>query len=415
MRRYVLLPFALIILVIVTLGLTPSGRRLAESVILLSDVLRLGRVGATGTQEGGVHVTIGYAGPAGTRRVADLYCSGGSRPRGRLMLVHGLADTGKNDPRLIALARSFARRSFLVMVPEFPGMRALRAGIDDIGEVRAGIDALNRIGSCDPARSDEGVDRPGGSRLPTGAVGISYASGPLLLALDRQPPGADFAVLFGGYYDLAEVILFLTTGRHRDEGREEDSEVLPQGRWVLLSANAAAVAEPDDEPTLRAIATRRLRDPAARIDDLDGSLTPDGRSILELLANTDPEMFTPLLNRSGPALRAAIDGLSPSVSLRRPLDLDLYILHGRSDVVVPYSQSIKMKRLLRVDGEMRLVLLGGFRHARPEGGKGRSWIASVLDHPGDSARLLGVISDILARRRAAGGLQRDDVAAPEEE
>jgi hypothetical protein len=251
--------------------------------------------------------------------------------------------------------------------------------------------------------------------LPTGAVGISYASGPLLLALDRQPPGADFAVLFGGYYDLAEVILFLTTGRHRDEGREVDSEALPQGRWVLLSANAAAVAEPSDEPTLRAIASRRLHDPAARIDDLTASLTPGGRSILDLLANTDPDRFTMLLDRSGPELRAAIDGLSPSVSLRRPLDLDLYLLHGRSDVIVPYSQSVKMKRLLRVDGELRLVLLGGFRHARPEGEEGRSWIASALDHPRDSARLLGVISDILARRRAGSGSHRDGGAAPEEE
>ncbi|MEE9292889.1 MAG: hypothetical protein V3U83_08180 [Acidobacteriota bacterium] len=414
MRRKVLLVFALIMLVIITWGLTPSGRRLAESVILLSDVWRLGREGATGTQDG-VRVTIGYTGPAGTRRVADLYCSGGSAPRGRLMLAHGLADTGKNDPRLIALARSFARRSFLVMVPDFPGMRALRAGIDDVGEVRAGIDALNRIVSCDPAGSHESADRPGGPTLPTGAIGISYASGPLLLALDRQPPGADFAVLFGGYYDLAEVILFLTTGRHRDEGREVDSEALPQGRWVLLSANAAAVADPDDEPTLRAIASRRLRDPAARIDDLTASLTSEGRSILELLANTDPARFTMLLDRSGPALRAVIEGLSPSVSLRRPLDLDLYLLHGRSDVIVPYSQSLKMKRLLRVNGEMRLVLLGGFRHARPGGEEGRSWIASALDHPGDSVRLLGVISDILARRRAGDGSQRDDGAAPEEE
>ena len=211
------------------------------------------------------------------------------------------------------------------------------------------------------------------------------------------------------------MILFLTTGRHRDEVREVDSEALPQGRWVLLSANAAAVADPDDEPTLRAIAGRRLRDPAARIDDLTASLTSEGRSILELLANTDPGRFTMLLDRSGPALRAVIEGLSPSVSLRRPLDLDLYLLHGRSDVIVPYSQSLKMKRLLRVNGEMRLVLLGGFRHARPGGEEGRSWIASALDHPGDSVRLLGVISDILARRRAGDGSQRDDGAAPEEE
>lgn len=414
MRRFVLLPSVLIILAIFTIGLTPSGRRLAESMILLSDIWRLGRDVATGRQEG-TRLTIGYPGPAGARRVADLYCSGGSLPRGRLMLVHGLADTGKEDPRLIALARTFARRSFLVMVPDFPGMRALRASVDDIGEVRAAIDALNRIDSCDPAPSLQGGIRPGGSPLPTGAVAISYASGPLLLALDRRPPGADFAVLFGGYYDLTEVILFLTTGRHHDEGLEEDSEALPQGRWVLLSANAATVAEPKDEPTLRAIARRRLHDPAAAIDDLVASLTPGGRSILDLLANTDPERFDALLHRSGPALRAAIDGLSPSVRLRRPLDLDLYILHGRSDVIVPYSQSLKMKRLLRVDGKVRLVLLGGFRHARPGGGKERSWIASALDHPGDSARLLGVISDILARRRAGDGSQRDDGAAPEEE
>ncbi|MFQ5878352.1 MAG: alpha/beta hydrolase family protein [Acidobacteriota bacterium] len=397
MKRWVPASVALIVLAAGGFALCPGGRLTAESVALLAEVWAIGR-GDFASGPAGAPLSHEYEGPDGTRRVADLYCPDPGPPRARLLLVHGLIESGRGDTRLHALGRAFARRGFLVMVPDFPGMRALRAGRGDIGEVRAAIGTVGRLRACAGGpEGPSGAGRPARA-LPTGVVGFSYSAGPVLLAIDRRPPGVEFAVLFGGYYDLAEVLLFLTTGRHRDGAAEYEGETLPQGRWVLLAANAGTIADPADRGALIGIARRRIADPEAPIDDLLPALHGPSRALLDLVMNSDPARFEPLLRAAGPDLRKVLDDLSPSRSLSGPLDVDLYLLHGRSDVVVPYTQSLKMSREVSTSGSIRLALLGGFRHARPDGTAGEPWWSSAARHPGDSIRLLGIIREILTRR-----------------
>jgi hypothetical protein len=94
-----------------------------------------------------------------------------------------------------------------------------------------------------------------------------------------------------------------------------------------------------------------------------------------------------------------IADLSPSQRLSEPLDIDLYLLHGRGDIIVPYTQSLKLERHVGVKGDLRLAMLGGFRHARPEdAGKRRPWWSTALRNPGDSLRLLGILKSILQHR-----------------
>jgi pimeloyl-ACP methyl ester carboxylesterase len=399
MRRYLppLLLLALLLSLVYALG--PGGRRLAESIELVADVWGLGgappRRGAQGVM---------YAGPGDARRSADLYCDPAAPVETRLLLVHGLVEAGKYDARLEALGAALARHRFLVLVPDFPGMKALRVGREDIEEVRRALAALEKYDHC-----PGGEAPPRGSPPATlGAVGFSYSSGPVLLAIDTRPSPVDFAVLFGGYDDLVEVIRFLTTGRFRDEGREREGEALLEGRWIVLGANANAFPDPADREALRAISIRRRADPAAGIADLASRLGPAARSALDLLANTDPGRFDALLARIDPGLRALLDDLSPARRLAQPIGADLYLLHGRSDAIVPYTQSLALARTVRATGTVRLALLGGFRHARPLGKGVPGWLAT-LEHPGDSIRLVGILSELLAYRERPSAAGR---AAP---
>src|SRR2546425_1215141 len=179
-------PFILVAVLLGLVGgaLSPSGRAGIEAMSLLFDVWSVAREGGTA---GPPWTTITYAGPAGGDRRADLHCDPSSPPRARLLLAHGLVETGKDDSRLRALGRAFARHRFLVMVPDFPGMRALRVGRGDIDEVAAAIEAARRVAACPPAGAPTGVtegsapptgraEPPG---LPTGAVGFSYSAGPV--------------------------------------------------------------------------------------------------------------------------------------------------------------------------------------------------------------------------------------------
>jgi alpha-beta hydrolase superfamily lysophospholipase len=388
-RRLVLPGLLAAFLALIGYALGPPGRIVLEGLVFLADVWALGDEppAAGGTARG----TVRYAGPDGGPRVADLYCDPVARPGARLVLVHGLVETGKDDARLRALGGALARHRFLVVVPDLPGMRALRIGRGDVDEVRAALAAARAAPDCGA-----------GPGLPLGVVGFSYSAGPALLALDGERPPAEFALLFGGYYDLREVLLFLTTGRHRDRGVEREGEMLPEGRWVLLSANADRIAEPEDRAALEAISRRRRADPGAPIGAAAGGLGPAARAALDLVENTDPDRFDALFARLDAGLRAEIDALSPARALSEPLRVDLLLLHGRADAIVPYTQSLKLRRGLRTTGRVRLVLLGGFRHARPERDDGESWWDVALRHPADSARLLAVLTDLLGRRVAAG-------------
>jgi hypothetical protein len=391
----------LVLLVAVALGLTPRGRVMGEALDLLLDVWSVGS-----PREAGVSpAPWGYPGPGGAPRTADVYCGPATTPGARLILLHGLVEAGKDDARLRALGIGFARHRIMVIVPDLPGMKALRVGREDIAEARAAIEAAAGLSACpvgsdapEPAPAAEPVPAGAARSIPTGVVGFSYSAGPTLIAVAGPgTPAVDFAVLFGGYHDLAEVILFLTTGVHRDGGVDQEGETIPEGRWVLLAANAHAIAAPRDAGRLRAIGDRRRRNPGAPIDDLVAGLGPAALSVLDLVRNDDPARFPALMNRLDPGVRALIDDLSPARVLDRPVAPPLFLIHGRGDAVVPYTQSLKLGREIRcAGGGPRLLLLGGFRHARPEG-QAAGW-RTALANPGDSWRLLSLLAEILARR-----------------
>src|SRR5437867_941167 len=150
---------------------------------------------------------------------------------------------------------------------------------------------------------------------------------------------------------------------------------------------------------LQEIGRLRRRAADADIEPLAASLGPSGRAVLDLFANTDPARFDALYLKVDPALRATLEALSPARSLRRSLDIDLFLLHGRSDAIVPFTESLKLGRSVRTSGAVHLALLGGFRHARPhDDGEGLAWEA-IARYPADSARILAVLEDILKRRR----------------
>src|SRR5437763_2880608 len=163
-----------------------------------------------------VRVTIAYrraAGPAS----ADLYRNS-QPPRGAVVVVPGLTPDGKDDARLVALAKSLARAQFLVLVPDIANTRALKVSAADGAFIGDAIEEL--------------AQRVAGGGAPSvGLVALSYAVGPALLAASQTPAGRHvrFIVAIGGYYDIEAAIGFVTTGRFRP----------PDGWWEGTAPNAA--------------------------------------------------------------------------------------------------------------------------------------------------------------------------------
>src|SRR3990172_8363789 len=113
-----------------------------------------------------------------------------------LVLVHGLAPMGKDDPRLAQAARLLARAGFRVAVPTIPGLTRLRLRPEDAEPVVAAIRSLpgGKGSGPGPPPSPPGKNRDlrrgaGAGRPPGGGPPRPPRGGP------PPPPPGGSAVL----------------------------------------------------------------------------------------------------------------------------------------------------------------------------------------------------------------------------
>ena len=263
----------------------------------------------------------------------DLYTSGPG-PHARLVLVPGLSPQGKDDPRLMALAHTLARVHFAVLVPDLVSVRALRVAPSDARHI---ADAVRFLSAEAVTGSDTG---------PVGMAAISYAVGPAVLAA-LEPDAATqiaFIVGVGGYYDMQTVLTYATTGRYRDEGDGpwHTGRPDPAAKWRFAYGNADRMSSIDDQQILRDMARRRLYEPGTPIDDLASALGPEGRSVLALLDNRDPDAVPDLIAGLPEALRSDLEGLSLARRDLSTLEAHLHLVHGSNDPMVPVSESRRL-------------------------------------------------------------------------
>lgn len=280
-------------------------------------------------------------------RTGDLYRPADARPRAALVLVPGATPRGKDDPRLQAFARTLARSRFAVLVPEIAGLKQLRLGPEQAGEVAAAVEAF--------------AARAGTQGEPAlGLVAISYAAGPALLAALEH--GADrhlrFVVLVGPYYDVEAAITYVTTGFYREGAEAPWRRGAPDRRakWAFLESNAARVDDPRDRTLLREIARRKRRSRTADVAELAAGLGPEGRAVYTLVTSRDPARVPGLIKDLPAAVRSDIRALDVSRLDMTALAARLILVHGRDDPVIPASESRKLANAAAPDrSELHLV------------------------------------------------------------
>lgn len=301
---------------------------------------------------------------SGRSHRGDLYQSPDGSTAG-MLLVPGVVPEGKDDPRLVALAYTLARARFAVLVPDMAGLRALKVRASDVREIADGFSYL--------------VSRE--ELAPAGRAGIgafSYAVGPAVLAA-LEPDISErvgFILGVGGYHDLRRAITFMTTGYYTDAqaintlartARWQHMEPNPYAKWIFALSNAQLLPLAADRAALRAIAGNMLTGSALEIDRYVEQLGPEGQMLYALLTNTDPERVPILLDQQSAPIRRELAALNPARYDLSQLKARLILLHGRSDGMIPYTESVSLARALPAE-QVRLFLIDGLAHVdlRPE-------------------------------------------------
>jgi pimeloyl-ACP methyl ester carboxylesterase len=209
---------------------------------------------------------------------------------------------------------------------------------------------------------------PLGGRAGIGA--FSYAVGPAVLAA-LEPvirERVDFVLGIGGYFDLHRVVTFFTTGYFEKDRQWHYLKPNRYGKWVFVLGNIGRLAEPIDRATFLRMAERKLDNPHADIDDLKGPLTPEGRSLLDVLENHEPERSLALLARLPASIRAELNALNLANKDLSRLRAQLILLHGTDDAIIPYTESMALAAAAPA-GRSELFLIDGLAHVnvRPLG------------------------------------------------
>jgi dienelactone hydrolase len=271
-----------------------------------------------------------------------------------VILVHGVNETGKDDERIVWLADLLARSGFTVLTPDFLGFKTLTVRTSDVEELVASVQYLaGRSGDVGPGR--------------IGLIGFSYGAGPTIIAAaDRRVRDhVQFVVSFGGYYDLLNVVTFVTTGHY--EFRDVRGWTVPNEytRWIFLRYNLELIPTERDRDILREIAEAKAKNPTVEAGPLAATLGPEGRAAYDLLVNRQPERVAGLVRALDPRVRQHIQFLSPSRVIR-DLRARLFVVHSDPDDFMPKTESLRLAAALEARGNVHLVLLRVFNHVRPD-------------------------------------------------
>jgi len=352
-RHLLLLVLPLLAACLLLAGCSP--RRGLEAALVLADIAagnaesRLKRTTPAPRRE-----TIAFA-VEERRYRGDLYRPA-EESAAALLLLPGAAETGKDDPRLVAFATTLARARFSVLVPDIASLRQLKV---NPGNVREFSDALSWLAS----RPDLAPDGR------AGMVAFSYAAGPAILAA-LKPPARErtaFILAVGPYFDLRQTLTFFTTGCFRLDETWHYLEPNAYGKWVFVLSNLDRLADPGDRERLRLMAERKKSDLQAPLDDLAQGLTPEGERLYAFIINRDAQRAPRLIAGLPAGVRADIDALTLSGKDLGRLQAHLLLVHGTDDSIIPFSQSLALAAAVP-PGQSRLFLVDGLAHVDLEPG-----------------------------------------------
>ena len=326
----------------------PALYRAWEATWLLADVAGLQMPGQfdarPAVERGSISYTVDVQ-----QYDADLYQPANQALAG-IVLVHGAAQLGKDEPRLAAFATTLAGGRFAVLVPDLVQMRNFKIKAD---EVQAVADAVRYLRS----RSDLLPGRRVGLVAFSVSVGIA-----ILTALEPElRDQVQFVLAVGGYYDLRKTITYTVTGYHQQDGEWRYLRQNEYGKWVFLLSNVERLQNPRDRSALRAIAQRRMQNPSADISDLLPELSDTGRRVYRAMSNPDPERSAELLAQLPSAIQTDMDELDLANKELTKLKARLLLVHGYDDNIIPYTESLSLAQALPKD-QVELFLIKGLNH-----------------------------------------------------
>lgn len=262
-------------------------------------------------------LTIDSAGGAVTARfyapVRDVRTVG-------IVIVPGIHYLGIDEPRLTAFARSIAACGIRVLTPELPDSRDYRIAPSDVTAIGDSVAWLHRA-----------------TGKPVGLIGLSFSGGLALMAAARPQYSDQLSAVLsvGAHDDLYRVSMFYVSGAdplpNGDIVRETPNNY---GSWILEYEHLEDFIRPEDVNAIRSALRARLYNDPALEEKVTSRLNESQKEEYAQLL-THPSWPLALSIKKHAAEMAALSPHGHLAGLHAPV----YILHGRSDNLIPFAES----------------------------------------------------------------------------
>jgi pimeloyl-ACP methyl ester carboxylesterase len=277
----------------------------------------------------------------------------GEGPWPALLFVNGTTPEGRTLPEVQNLARGLARAGYLVVVPDLPGLRR-----DEITEetVSSTLEVTRTVAGSPDARDGR-----------VGLIGVSTGATLALLAAQNPEVGERVSIVAGiaPYTDISTVLEVATTDHYREGEEYVPYDADPFLSYVIARSMIAALPPGEDREKLREELKEVGRldpDPLAGLRDRPtGDLSPEARSVVELLANEDPERFDELYATLPSEIRTKMERLSPLAGDEQ-VEAPVELASGSRDKYFPVSESFAIGSIAP---DHRVTVTDALNHAEP--------------------------------------------------
>lgn len=332
--------------------LTPTAHRHARAALLLADLGGGAPDWAAGLQHEITEESMTLA--DGVR--ARLYRPESTGSLRGVVFAHGVHRLGIDEPRLVALARAFARAGMVVLTPELAPLAAYR--IEDPANLRALELAVEHLSGNEAL----------GTARRVGLAGVSFAGG-LSLRLAAEPRLADrlaFVASIGGHHDLARVARFFVTDRVEAPEGEIEWKAHDYGLAVLVHGAPERFVPAEQAEPLRTAVNHFLGERYEEAEQAAATLDEPARTIYGHVHRRERTELAPQVLSNLEAMKPLMDAASPRGRISE-IRAPIFLLHGAADTVIPPSESRWVAHEAGPEQAIELLLSEQLGHAELNG------------------------------------------------
>lgn len=252
-----------------------------------------------------------------------------------IVLYHGATPHGEEHPALVQLARALAHAGLIVFVPHLPQLKAVIIDETSADTMRGFYESIQGHPRVSPGRIS--------------LAGTSFAGGIMLKAMleesmHQPPPRA--VMTYGTYCDLELTLRFILTGIVKTEEYEISVEPDNWGQVIFFYNYLEHIPGDFSRAAVRSVLEYYVQDRVEEGEAAKNELSPVDRCMVDLILTPgNPESAT-LADMVLEHAKPILDALSPS-RFHEKIHFPIWVLHGRDDRMVPYTEALAMKRLLQ--------------------------------------------------------------------